>query len=142
MYRRDYIQRMIEEFARVLARAVGLRTQQRREDALTELHNSYQPFFGISPEVLESIAPEALMELLSAEKPLTPAQADALAQALELEASLHKGFNNQRAADCCSKALAVYSWLRVADPSTFSMARMQAEQRIVLLLAELPAEGH
>jgi hypothetical protein len=83
---------MIEEFARVLARAVGLRTQQRREDALQELHNSYQPFFGIAPEVLESIAPEALTALLSAEKPLTPAQADALAQALELEATLHKGF--------------------------------------------------
>jgi hypothetical protein len=128
---------MIEEFARVLARAVGLRTQQRREDALQELHNSYQPFFGIAPEVLESIAPEALTALLSAEKPLTPAQADALAQALELEATLHKGFSNQRAADCCRKALAIYSWLRTADPSTFSMVRLQAEQRLVLLLAEL-----
>ncbi|MGL5889187.1 MAG: hypothetical protein ACRC3B_04845 [Bacteroidia bacterium] len=137
MYRHDYIQRMIEEFARVLARAAGLRTQQRREDALTELHNSYQPFFGIAPELLESIAPEALTELLSAEKPLTPAQADALAQALELETTLHKGFSTPRAADCCRKALAVYSWLRTADPSTFSMVRLQAEQRLVQQLAEL-----
>lgn len=137
MYRRDYIQRMIEEFARVLSRAIGLRAQQRREDALEELHNSYQPFFGISPEVLELISPEALVELLSDEKPLTPAQADALAQALEIEASLHKTENPERAADCCRKALAVYSWLRTIDSSTFSMVRMQAEQRLVLELAEL-----
>lgn len=140
MYRRDYIQRMIEEFGRVLARAMGLRNQQRREDALLELANSYQPFFGISPEVLWGIAPELLPQLLEEHIPLTPAQAEALASALELEAELNAGHDHERAFDACQKALAVYSWLRTVDKTTFSLARNQAEQRLALRLSELT--GH
>jgi hypothetical protein len=132
---------MIEEFARVLARAMGLRNQQRREDALHELAQSYQPFFGITPEVLYGISPEALIDLLGHERPLTPAQAGALAQALEMEASIHFGQNNSLAADRCRKALAVYTWLKTADPSTFSIPRLEAEQRLNHLLAQLLHEG-
>jgi hypothetical protein len=141
MYRRDYIQRMIEEFARVLARAMGLRNQQLREDALNELAQSYHPFFGITPEVLYSLSPEALIDLIARENPLTPAQADALARALEMEALLHHKLDNAAASDRCHKALAIYGWLKTTDLPTFSIGRMQAEQRLNELLADLIKYG-
>jgi hypothetical protein len=137
MYRRDYVQRMIEEFARVLARAMGLRNQQRREDALHELAESYHPFFGIAPEVLYSLTPEALVDLIAQENPLTPAQADALARALEMEAFLHHRHHSELASDRCRKALAIYAWLKTVDLSTFSIGRLQAEQRLNQLLSDL-----
>lgn len=137
MYRRDYIQRMIEEFGRVLSRAMGLRDQNRNEDALQELRDSCRPFFGFDYEILAGISPEALPLLITETVPLEPIQMEALAQSLELEAELCTPFNSRQAIDRFNKALAIYRHLKVKDTATFSLIRFQSEQRISNRLVEL-----
>jgi hypothetical protein len=137
MYRRDYIQRMIEEFSRVLSKAMGLWNENRREDALLELQQTYRPFFGLDYETLAGISPQAMPHLITETRPLQADQAEALASALEFEGELLKDEDVNQAIDRFNKAITIYQFLKQNDKATFSLPRLHAEERIMQRLTEL-----
>ncbi|MCQ4088731.1 DUF6483 family protein [Saccharibacillus sp. JS10] len=63
MLRKDYLTRMIEEMAEAVGSILGLRRQQKSEEALEELDGLLKRNFRISEQMLRSLPPEELIQL-------------------------------------------------------------------------------
>ena len=64
MIRRDYILRMIEEFAQALVRMRSLKTEQRWDEARETLQNEFQRMLGVTPEALVRFSETELLACL------------------------------------------------------------------------------
>ena len=68
MVRRDYIMRMIDEFSKFLAAAVGLKNEGKFEEALNKIDDIYRGMIEADPKVLKAIEPDQLLDFLQNEK--------------------------------------------------------------------------
>ncbi|MBI39510.1 MAG: hypothetical protein CMF59_07920 [Leptospiraceae bacterium] len=66
MFHRDYILRLIQEFAVFLARLTGLKDRNDPEAVFLELERSFRQFLGYDSPLLESLGPEGTLAVLSA----------------------------------------------------------------------------
>lgn len=130
MLRRDYIQRMIEEYARVIAHALGLKQQGREEDARQELRNGWSVYFNEDPELITVLAPSQLLKRLLEHHHLTLAQIEIFAEGLRTEGDLYVDLNGAFAKDRYIKALALYEYVEFLDTSSFSIPRRNAIEEL------------
>ena len=130
MLRRDYIQRMIEEYARVIAHALGLKQQGREEDARQELRNGWSVYFNEDPELIAVLAPSQLLKRLLEHHNLTLAQIEIFAEGLRTEGDLYVNLNGAFAKDRYIKALALYEYVEMQDTSSFSIPRRNAIEEL------------
>ncbi|HBS04115.1 MAG TPA: hypothetical protein DEA96_04055 [Leptospiraceae bacterium] len=66
MFHRDYILRLIQEFAVFLARLTGLKDRNDPEVVFLELERSFRQFLGYDSPLLESLGPDGALSVLSA----------------------------------------------------------------------------
>jgi hypothetical protein len=130
MLRRDYVQRMIDEFARVVGRALGLNQEGRREDALRLLQESYSTFFNEDAKMIALYDSEQLLKKLISEDGFSPAQIEIFAGGLRAEADMLLGQDPAQAKDRYLKALALYEYVEHSDASNYSLARRYAIEEI------------
>ena len=68
MLSRDYISRLIEEFARFLAAIAGLRKDGEPDKALKKIDEVYDGVIGLEGKVIRSVDSSQLLDLLLVEK--------------------------------------------------------------------------
>ncbi len=68
MLRRDYISRMIEEFARFLAAIAGLRREGKFDEALKKIDEVYEGMIGMNAQLIRSVSSGQLLDLLQDDK--------------------------------------------------------------------------
>jgi hypothetical protein len=71
--RRDWLERLIQQLAQVLARALGYRARGDDAQALAEIHRATLDLFGIPRAMLLSLDARAALEVLSTPRLLTAA---------------------------------------------------------------------
>lgn len=130
MLRRDYIQKMVEEFARVVAHVLQLNMEGKSEEALRRLRDSYTTFFNENPEMISALLPSQLLKKLVDGDGLTPGQIEVLAQGLRAEADLLMDSDQRQAKDRYVKALAFYEYAELNDQSNFSISRRNSIEEI------------
>ena len=131
MLRRDYIQRMIEEYARVIAHALGLKQQGREEEAREELRNGWSVYFNEDPELIAALPPSLLLKRLTEHHNLTLAQIEIFAEGLRTEGELYVNINGAFAKDRYIKALSLYEYVELNDSSSFSIPRRNAIEELI-----------
>ena len=67
MIRKDYILRMVEEFAKFLAAIVGLKNEGKYSEALKKIDTVYTGLIDIDPIILKSLSPEEMITFLKNE---------------------------------------------------------------------------
>lgn len=137
MLRRDYIQRMIEEYARVLAHALGLSREGKNEEALKQLREGATAFFNLEPELVRVLLPSQLLKRLVQQDGLTPGQVEIFAEGLRLEADWLLNTQPAEAKDRYVKALALYEYVEREDSENFSIARRNAIEEIMFSISAL-----
>ena len=125
MYRRDYIQRIIEEVARALRGAMGLNQEGLKVEALRIVQEAYPTFFSMEHEMVVKMDPDDLLTVFSEKYELNFEQLEALSKIFEAEASLLVDHNLEEALDRYKKALVLLTHLEKTDTATFSLERKQ-----------------
>lgn len=136
MLRRDYIQRMIDEFAKVIGHALQLNAGGRRDEALRAIRDNYSSFFEVHHPQLEHLLPSQLLNKLL-ESGLTAAQIEILAQGIRAEADLLLDIDPRTAKDRYVKALALYEYVEMHDNENFSIVRRNAIEEIRFSISAL-----
>ena len=137
MLRRDYIQKMIEEFARVVAAALKLNSDGNREEALKQLRASFAAFFNEDPELIRHLPPSSILKKLVTQDGLTPQQIETFAYGLRAEADMLLESDPAQAKDRYLKALALYEYAEVNDPDNYSIVRRHAIEEIKFSISAL-----
>ncbi len=125
MYRRDYIQRIIEEVARALGKAMGLRKEGLKDEALRTVQEAYPAFFSMEHELVVKLHPDDMLTFFSGKYELNAEQLEALSKVFEAEGSLLVETNLEEAQDRYAKALVLLTHLEATDTGTFSLERKQ-----------------
>jgi hypothetical protein len=68
MFQRDYILRLIEDFARFMAAMSGLKREGKLDDAMTLIDEAYRDLFKVEARSIKSLKPDELIQFLQAEK--------------------------------------------------------------------------
>jgi hypothetical protein len=136
MLKRDYIQRMIDEFAKVIAHALQLNTNGRREEALRTIRESYSTFFGNEAALIDHLAPSQLIQKLL-DDGLTTGQLEIFAQGVRAEADLLLESDPRTAKERYVKALALYEYVEMHDHGNFSISRRNALEEISFSISAL-----
>src|SRR5210317_717879 len=68
MIRKDYILRMVEEFAKFLAAIIGLKNEGKYNEALKKIDTVYTGLIDIDPNILKSVSPEEMITFLKNEQ--------------------------------------------------------------------------
>lgn len=68
MFKRDYVMRLIEEFARFLAMIVGLKLEGKLDEAMKTIEGVYGELLDLDPKGLKSMDQEELLKFLQGEK--------------------------------------------------------------------------
>ena len=71
MIRKDYILRMVEEFAKFLAEIIGLKREGKFQEALQKIDGVYRGMIDLDPIVLKSLNPGELLVFLQDEKKIS-----------------------------------------------------------------------
>ena len=137
MLRRDYIQRMIEEYARVIEQALGLNDEGQRDEALKLLRQGTQSFFNLDPQLISVLAPSQLLMRLVKQDGLTAAQVEIFAQGLRLEADLLLNSKPGEAKDRYIKSLALFEYVEREDSANFSISRRNAIEELMYSISAL-----
>ncbi|MDQ6744202.1 MAG: hypothetical protein M3Z97_15035 [Candidatus Dormibacteraeota bacterium] len=133
MFRRDYIERLIEECARVLSRAMELRRGRQLEPALRLTQQAEEQLVGPLRPVLERLEPSSAVEVAG------PAQLDRVriyASLVGEEGLIYQAMQNTASAFLClRRSLELYA--------AVSLARVQLDQaeleRITVLMSSFDA---
>ena len=68
MIKKDYILRIVEEFAKVLTTILGLRREGKMDEALAQAAQVYRTMLDVDPVVLKSASKEQLLSYLQEDK--------------------------------------------------------------------------
>lgn len=67
MFQRDYILRLIEEFARFMAALAGLKREGKLDEAFSMIDKAYIELLKLEPKVVKSLNPDELVPFLQNE---------------------------------------------------------------------------
>jgi hypothetical protein len=131
LFQRDYIERLIEECARALSRAMDLRRGRQLEPALSQVQQAEEELIGPLRRVLERLEPSSAVEVAG------PAQLDRVRIYAALageEGLIYQAMHNSASAFlCCRRSLELYA--------AVSLAGVQLDQaeleRIAVLMGSL-----
>ena len=100
MFQKDYIMRMIEQLANVLAKVMGFKVSNRIEEIHPVLNEALYDFTGLSEAAIECLSYKDLIDLVSGFDQINPAKCYILAELLKAKADafassseLNKSFN-------------------------------------------------
>jgi hypothetical protein len=136
MLRRDYIQRMIDEFAKVIASAMELNKNGRTDEALRTIHESYSAFFNEDAHIIRHLMPTQLIGKLL-DDGFTTGQIEIFAEGIRAEADLLLNTQPGEAKDRYIKALALYEFVEHADSGNYSVVRRYAIEEIKFSISAL-----
>ncbi|OWA33073.1 hypothetical protein B9G55_23230 [Saccharibacillus sp. O16] len=110
MLRKDYLTRMIEEMTEAVGEMLGLRRQQKNEQALEKLDGVLKRNFRMSEQMLRSLPPEELIQLFRQRGEAIDAESVQLvARMLQENADIRENMGDeQEAASSRIKALHLY----------------------------------
>src|SRR6476620_260054 len=115
MYRRDYILKMIEEFARAVGSAFGLKNEGKDEEALNEIRGAYKTWFALDAAQITAMSSEEFLKFLTEEKQFTLKQVNALADGLKTEAEILPPNSIIERQDRYTKALFLLEYVDMTD---------------------------
>lgn len=124
MIQKDYLLRMIEEAASVIARLMGLTTANKFEEAILLLDNTYDSFFKFEGRLLRFTPPESLLTVLLEQEKLEIEQLEIVASLLRQEAEVWIKMGKQtEAIDRLQKSILVLEHLEQAQAHIYSLER-------------------
>lgn len=132
MLRRDYIQRMIEDFARVVARALGMKNSH-SEEGIREIREAYRTWFALDADTFFDYTADEFCWKVVAAPDFPSEKTEALAFGLKAEAELLSPAD-PALADRRDKALALFYYLEATDRANFSFTRKAAIAELEKLL--------
>lgn len=127
---------MIDEFAKVIAHALQLNANGRRDEALRLIRDSYATFFGSEASLFDHLAPGQLIKKLT-DDGLTTGQIEIFAQGVRAEADLLLESDPRTAKDRYVKALALYEHVEMHDHGNYSISRRNAIEEISFSISAL-----
>lgn len=120
MIRKDYILRIVEEFAKFLAAIVGLKREGKFDEALKKVDQVYLGMINIDPVILKSINPDELTDFLLHEKKFNNHYLKMIAELLFEEGQIYaENGDPVSARNVLEKARIIIDYLMENDP-TFS----------------------
>ena len=88
MIQKDYLMRLIEEMATVVARLFGLMTEDKLQEAIKLLDKTYDSFFKFEGKLLRFTPKEELLDILKDKENMEAEQMEIVAELLRHEAEL------------------------------------------------------
>lgn len=127
---------MIDEFAKVIGRALQQNADGRTEDALRSIRDSYSTFFNEDAQMIRLLMPSQLIRKLL-DDGFTVAQIEIFAEGVRTEADLLLNTEPGEAKDRYVKALALYEFVEHSDPGNYSIVRRNAIEEIRFSISAL-----
>lgn len=126
MIQKDYLMRMIEEAATVMARLFGLTTDNKFEEAILLLDNAYDSFFKFEGKLIRFTPQESLMEVLIEQEKLEIEQIEILASLLRQEAEVWiKMGKLEEGLDRLKKTILILEYLEKEQAHIYSIERKE-----------------
>jgi hypothetical protein len=142
MYRRDYLQRLIEEAGHVISRLMGLRTTGQHEDALRLIGEVYDSFFSVTHHEIQHTSPEALPDLMANTYQLSEEQISVMADLMREEAELwFEQGKWGKGQQLLRGALNLLRHLDQQQPDLYSFERARKIDTLEELIERGPKEG-
>lgn len=89
MFQRDYILRMIEEFAKFLAAITGLKAGGNLEEALKKIDEAYNELLEVDPKMIKSLSEDEVLDYFQKEKKYDNQQLNMVAELLYQEGMIY-----------------------------------------------------
>jgi len=122
--RKDYLLRLFEEFARMLAKLVGLKLSGKYKEALDLVEHSYKDFFRLDKKQVDECPDGELLQLLSSQDIIEVQQLSALADLLRQEGEIQRLIGNEdEARSKLGKALLLLRYVNETEVHVFSFER-------------------
>ncbi len=143
MLRKDYLTRMIEEMTEAVGEMLGLRRQQKNEQALEKLDGVLKRNFRMSEQMLRSLPPEELIQLFRQRGEAVDAESlQLVARMLQENAEIREDMGDEQEAVLArTKALHLYLYaaLNGASRELVDYPSRIEEVRTLLARYRLPA---
>lgn len=124
MFHRDFILRLIQEFAVFLARLTGLKDRNDPEVIFLELERSFRQFIGYDSPLLESLGPKGALSVLSAADGGNPDQLAMGAILFREKASNYDTYGDPQKAEKCREISRTLKSAIGERPLTKEIARL------------------
>lgn len=89
MFQRDYILRLIEEFAKFLAAITGLKAGGNLEEALKKIDEAYNEILELNPKLIKSLNNDEVLDYCKKEKRYDNQQMNMVAELLYQEGMIY-----------------------------------------------------
>jgi len=134
MYRKDYLQKQLEQLGRVIAKAMDAIAGLKKDGLILEgirlADENLQSEFNLGINDLMLLKPEETIAFLRDEKKLAPAQMDLLADLLFEMVGLYEADEQQLAvSNLADKTLLIYEYVNLSE-KTFSLVRQQKTEAL------------
>ena len=137
MYKRDYLERLVEEGAKVIARLLGLRKEGRVEKALQVADEAFEMYTGYTYAQIDDITLDTFTNFIE-DSGIAPQRLELMAWLLVEKEALHTGTGQEQGAspDNYRKSLLILEHLNKTQPHTFSLTRHQKIAEVKAIIAE------
>lgn len=110
MIQKDYIMRMIEQMAEVLAKVLFNKEEGKKEEALKEIDNSFNVLVGVDSKLINSLPIEHIAELfgISKDKPTGSMKCIIAGKLLKEKSKLLQETAAEESEQCLHKALGLF----------------------------------
>ena len=123
MLKRDYIQRLIEEYAHTIAKAMGLKAQERNQEALELVRRGDHDYLRLDADVIDGLIATQLIEIMQQREVFTYGQLEIIASALKTEGELLLEVDQVKSRSKLQVALDLFLWIEQHDTANFSFHR-------------------
>lgn len=123
MLKRDYIQRLIEEYAHTIAKAMGLQAQERNQEALELVRRGYHDYLQLDADVIDGLNATQIVEIMQQREVFTYGQMEIVASALKTEGELLLEVDSVKSRSKLQVALDLFLWIEQHDTANFSFHR-------------------
>lgn len=123
MLKRDYIQRLIEEYAHTIAKAMGLKLQHRNQEALELIRRGYHDYLQLDADVIDDLNAAQLIEIIQQREVFSYSQLEIIASALKTEGELLLDIDKTKSRNKLQVALDLLLWIEQHDTANFSFHR-------------------
>lgn len=133
MIQKDYIERMTQQIAQIMAKLMGLNI----DESLEIVDQAYTEWLTIDRKLIDQVSKENLLDVLINEKKLTVNHLEFIAELLAVEGKLF--FNNKqlvKSRDTLQKSLILFQHVDLAQ-ALFSFDRQNKLKNIQHLLKEI-----
>jgi len=94
MIREDYIMRLVERFTKSMKRILGLKEQDKVEDTINAIGETYRNLLGLDSSIVHSLSTEDILYLMDYEGRLNSYKCQILANLLREEGDIYLAAGN------------------------------------------------